>query len=378
MEQRKGSGWLTIWEGPLVNEVAPVSALVANDGAHVVTFDNWHSLGHGEHVVVIYRGDGSVVRSFKLTDILPKDYVRVLPQSVSSLWWSGKHALSADERTLVLKVVAPSAGALPHKPRSFVDVTIDLATGTVAPLTGAAWERAVATAAPMVARDKAAEARGRAATIAPLAAPQSGKASDWHRYLFQAARRLASERRDALFGSTWVLPAPGSSDHAAQAAEIRSALVEADDDRSFASPASPEALARVLLDGAGAVRPGSLTGARLFVALPPAATRGVREALAVTGATVIIFDPAVPIPQRSEKLRELGVTADEAEAAAGAELAKAQKLDADAAALDKNAPRQAAETPRDENASEEMVDDLGDLADKLEAEATATAAAVPR
>ncbi len=132
LERRRGSGWVTIWDKPLVNDMAPVTALVADDGAHVVTFDNWHSLGFGEHVVVIYRGDGSVVRSFELTDILPEDYVRALPRTASSLHWGGEHALSADGRTLILKVGVRRAA----HPSGFVDVTIDLPSGTVAPLTG--------------------------------------------------------------------------------------------------------------------------------------------------------------------------------------------------------------------------------------------------
>jgi hypothetical protein len=34
--------------------VAPVRALVSNGGEHVVTFDNWHSGGFRDNVVVIY------------------------------------------------------------------------------------------------------------------------------------------------------------------------------------------------------------------------------------------------------------------------------------------------------------------------------------
>ncbi len=208
LERRAGGKWMTVWTAPLVNDVAPVSALVATDGGYVVTFDNWHSVGLGEHVVVIYRGDGSVVRSFTLTDILPEDYVRALPRSVSSLWWGGKHVLSADGRTLMLKVVVPSAGALAHRPRSFVDVAVDLASGEVAPLGGPDWDRAQAAAAPIAARDKAGEARWRADTIAPLSAPAGTGKDDWKRYLNRAVSRLGPQAHDLSFAPTWVLPAP--------------------------------------------------------------------------------------------------------------------------------------------------------------------------
>lgn len=53
--------WQRVARWRFVNEVATVSALVANDGT-VVTFDNWHSMGYGDDVVVIYRSDGTLIR----------------------------------------------------------------------------------------------------------------------------------------------------------------------------------------------------------------------------------------------------------------------------------------------------------------------------
>jgi hypothetical protein len=108
LERRSGKAWVKVWEAPLVNEVAPVSALVANGGNYVVTFDNWHSVGVGENVVVIYRAGGSIVRSLKLFDILPEDYVRALPRTISSMWWSGENVLSKDGRHALLKIVIPN------------------------------------------------------------------------------------------------------------------------------------------------------------------------------------------------------------------------------------------------------------------------------
>jgi hypothetical protein len=43
--------------------VAPVSALVSEDGAYLITFDNWHSMGYGDDVVVLYRTDGTLIHS---------------------------------------------------------------------------------------------------------------------------------------------------------------------------------------------------------------------------------------------------------------------------------------------------------------------------
>lgn len=374
LERQVGGRWQAVWDKPLLNDVAPVSALVANGGAYVVTFDDWHSTGLGDHVVVIYRGDGSLVRSFTLSDVLPADYVRALPGSVSSLWWGGKHALSPDGQRVVLKVVVPDARGMRLRQRDFVDVAIDLASGTVTIPDVAAWSRALATVAPIAARAKAEEARDRAVTIAPLAAPTTSVERDWTRYLYQARGRLAP-RLSARLGSSHVLPAPASADHADEARQIRNMLIKGDapDDLAFAAPTAPEALARVLSDAASAVPAGRLKGYRLFVALPAALQPAVRAALAPSGAELFLFDPAAPLPQREEVLRDMGVDPSQAAAAAQQALDSAARFDAEAGRLDTRVPRQwtraTAAADAEEATLEEMADQLEALADAAEAEA---------
>ena len=77
--------WQTVWKRTLPNDVAPVSVLLSRTGRYVASFDNWHSMGHGDNVVVIYGPDGNVIRSLRLDDFLPKSYIAALPRSVSSL-----------------------------------------------------------------------------------------------------------------------------------------------------------------------------------------------------------------------------------------------------------------------------------------------------
>lgn len=107
LERREGRRWVEVWKAPLANEVAPVSALVSNDGKHVVTFDDWHMVGLGTNAVAIYRSDGTRVRSLTLGDFLPGDYIEALPRSVSSLWWHGQDRIAADGRHVLLAVVVP-------------------------------------------------------------------------------------------------------------------------------------------------------------------------------------------------------------------------------------------------------------------------------
>lgn len=91
-------------EFKLVNEVAPVTALVSNDGQYLATFDNWHSLGYGSDTIVIYRADGSLVRSLALEDVLTAKDIAVLPRSVSSIHWGAEHYIDEDRHLLVLRI----------------------------------------------------------------------------------------------------------------------------------------------------------------------------------------------------------------------------------------------------------------------------------
>lgn len=112
-ERRDAKGqWEPVWASPLANPVAPVTVLVADDGRHVVTFDNWHSVGHGTHVIVIYGPDGGPVRSLALTDLVPEDYMMALPRSVSSIYWSKDEGFSADGASVVISVIVPHGGGL--------------------------------------------------------------------------------------------------------------------------------------------------------------------------------------------------------------------------------------------------------------------------
>ncbi len=373
VERRTGATWTTIWEGPLANDVSPTSALVTDDGAYVVTFDNWHAIGVGENVIVIYRTDGSIVRSLKLADVVPADYIRALPRSVSSLWWSGEHRLTADRKQVVLKVVIPNGSGSIGRPRGYLDVPVDLATGRVAPLSGQAWDDAMAAAAPLIAESKAEEAAWRAQMIAPLVAPANADKREWVRYLHQAAARLAQPRKGGMgFGSEWILPATSDPDFEREAKNIHEVFTEWDEesDLSFASPADSTALVRIFKDGVQAGAPGRLRGSRLFIALPAALNAPVNADLQRTGATIILFDPATPIPQRPDILRELGVREDQVAIEAENAAVAARQFNAEATRLKALAPPEPkVAAGEDEETLEEMADKLQEAADLLERQA---------
>lgn len=127
LERREADGrWREVWQRALPNDVAPVRALVADGGRYVATFDNWHSLGFGDNVVVIYGEAGRLIRSFRLDELLSDDEIERLPRSVSSIAWGGEHRFSADGTRLVLKIARPGSG---RSALRYDDLEIDLPSG---------------------------------------------------------------------------------------------------------------------------------------------------------------------------------------------------------------------------------------------------------
>ena len=74
-----------LWTRELVN--IPVSAFVADDGKHVVTFDTWAKLGY-EHALVIYGEQGAVVVDYDLEALLSADEIATsVVHTVSARRW---------------------------------------------------------------------------------------------------------------------------------------------------------------------------------------------------------------------------------------------------------------------------------------------------
>ncbi|WP_233080965.1 hypothetical protein [Rheinheimera soli] len=69
----------------LRNKVLPLLSYASNQG-ELITIDNWYNPGHGE-VVVIYKADGSVLKSFGLSAFYSKQQLEQLLRSVSSVQW---------------------------------------------------------------------------------------------------------------------------------------------------------------------------------------------------------------------------------------------------------------------------------------------------
>lgn len=117
-----------LWIIRLSNEASPVSVIVSNNGSYIVTFDNWHSVGFGDDVVVIYGSDGRLIKKFGLEDIISDEEINRIPRSISSRWWGGKHYLDEKRGVLILKIV--SNNKMPNDEGAmFREIKIDLKTG---------------------------------------------------------------------------------------------------------------------------------------------------------------------------------------------------------------------------------------------------------
>jgi Gram-negative bacterial TonB protein C-terminal len=115
-----------LWKMRLDNEVAPVSALISDNGDYVITFDNWHGVGYGDNVVAIYDGSsGKLIKKMGLDGFLTESDIYNLPASTSSIQWHGTHQIDYGKKQLILKVVKPG------KKEEFFDVHVDLTNGAV-------------------------------------------------------------------------------------------------------------------------------------------------------------------------------------------------------------------------------------------------------
>jgi hypothetical protein len=163
-------GWQRVWTAPLANRVAPVSAVLANGGRYLVTFDNWSSIGMGPDVIVIYDGRGALVRKLALADVLPAAYIDALPSTVSSRPWCAAHTVSANGDLLILQVPVPSDSPAAEATPT-VAIRVRLADGVVLVPQTRQWRHALAEAKAIV--------RRRASPVAaPAAAPADGSVGD--------------------------------------------------------------------------------------------------------------------------------------------------------------------------------------------------------
>ncbi len=293
VERRTARSWRPVWEQHLVNRLAPVRALLADDGGHLVTFDNWGNAGFGEDVVVIYDDRGRMVRKLSLEEILPAAYFRHLPRSVSSRWWGGEHRLADKDTAVELQIVEP--GSREYFSAPYVPVRIRLADGAVIPPAGPQWQRAMIRLKALEAERQSRWEQFRRMRVSPLPMPSASDSRAWNTYRFELGARLFGE--SGGFGGM-VLSAPNASwgyDSDTIARWI-------DDWRRkptyytqfiFVSPTS-DRLASTLVASLGKRKAGSMQGLHLVFVGTAAEGKRVSDAATHAGARLTFVDSAKP------------------------------------------------------------------------------------
>lgn len=301
LERQDAEGrWQVAWQGPLVNDVAPVGVLVAGSG-RLVTFDNWHSMGYGDDVVVIYDERGKLVRKLALADFLPAGYIASLPRSVSSLYWSAAQALVDAEQTLELQLLAPGTEFEDNDQSTTVPLRIGMADGQPLARQDARWTQALERVAVLEAERRVRWEALRARRAAPLAAPQGSDTQAWRDYMVELRERL-NQALDAAHAGA-VLPARGKGKYPDSADAIARMIGSADGDGPgygithllFVSP-RPDALARLLADTLRELEPGSLAGVHVSIVGSAAHADTLQPLAARTGASIHLIDQATPYP----------------------------------------------------------------------------------
>ena len=118
--------WRQLWDKPLQNRLSPVTAVVANGGWRIVTFDNYYSVGYGDEVIVFYNETGDLIKKYALEDLLSKEELDRVPRSVSSRWWRSQVRLDEALGVLTVDVVQSYADK-----RSIKSISFDLGNGGI-------------------------------------------------------------------------------------------------------------------------------------------------------------------------------------------------------------------------------------------------------
>lgn len=293
LEIRAGRTWRFVWKRRLANDVAPVSAIVRDDGKFVATFDDWHRVGYGASTLVIYGPQGDRVRALSLSDIVPETYIKALPHSVSSIGWHGDPRFSADGKQVLIPV------AIPGSDKTF-EMAVDLFSGRVKPINRVAWSSALAAGRSVLAAQETSARAAKVRFLAPLMGSKVNAEREWHEYIREAIGRLVG---DDVVPSTTVLRAPNAADYAVSEGWVREALTDSFADIVGIASLSEPNLVNVLRRIGSSVPPRSLAKITVFIAASDRSWPAVAAAMKRSGAKLVQLNPEKPIPQRRERIR---------------------------------------------------------------------------
>jgi|GEM_PF-529902 len=305
LEKRNVEGqWEAVWVERLVNHVAPVDVLVADDGRHIVTFDNWHSVGHGDNVIVIYGKGGALVRSMALTDLVPSEYKDALPHSVSSLRWKTDATIGPSNSEFAIDVLVPGTDWNSDEAET-IEFRIALSDGAIEKPSGEAWDAALCAADNVLSEREKAEQERLAFLRDPLTAPDGCDGRKWNRYLREAHARLSSDPPFDASTSVHLVNPPDHPRHEDAIGYFREELIDwagYPNDFSVVSPCGSGVMATVIEQLVQNVETNALIDTTIYVSVSKAEFDAIQSSLRPTGASAFWLDPDFAIPQRPERI----------------------------------------------------------------------------
>lgn len=301
-------GWVARWTRPLANEVAPVDVVVAPGGKALVTFDNWHSMGFGPTVIVVYNEYGEATKALALDSIFPDWFVVALSRSVSSIHWRRSPRLSGDNTEVLVPVVLPNSERTLGQDGPELDLRIRLADAVIVGLGDPAWRDALKNAAKVAREQCIAELSEAKVWNAPISAPLQWDEVAWHHYLREIGFRTVPGVMgdDGPVIGTTVLRPRDASDFRASLKWLQEAVTERPfspgyDIRVIGSP-DMQSLGARIVEIAARIKPKRLAGVQFIVVADTATGHAIDTALSRTGATVTIMDPNHQIPQLADRM----------------------------------------------------------------------------
>ncbi len=312
VEMKSDTGeWVFVWKTDLVNEIAPVSAIVSDDGSHLVTFDNWHSVGYGPSAIVYYNQKEGLKRQFDLSYFLPTYYIEALPRSVSSRSWKkGDATIEGD--ILRLEIIVPSRDSeFDRKKIETVGFQIDLHSGYVSKQDTVAWTNALLSALAVQKDQLEYETLRIKALTGPLTAKAEMSERDWHEYLREAYWRLidangttATKHLRPLHHEQYQKSVQWIMDEFAEMAE------ESEEEDWFLSDVSiassnQENLVQLLSGIAEKAKPNDYRWGRALIIVDKKHWPRLQNAFAHTGLNLLFADPAEPIASSPDRLKRV-------------------------------------------------------------------------
>ena len=288
-----------------VRSVAPVSALISDDGRRVVTFDNWYSLGFGKNVVVIYGATGEPVRSLELLDMMPAYFLDGLPRSVSSMQWHGAEP-TLHGGLLEIPVSDPD---IDRKIPAFV-ISVSLEDGAVHPAPAETMNSVRPRFCAAHSREVQSENANNAFNRSDLVAPVDRPRKEWDRYQYQAVIRSMPpgqlDEVDATY-STFELLLPGEymAKDFRETFRARLTAEKSELPLRWLTSRNLELMTVEVERTARKIRPGQLAGVEIRFLADKAHWPRLQAALSQSGAKLVLVDINTPIPQRPEVLARL-------------------------------------------------------------------------